>query len=385
MKTESLDMKVTTKQITEGEIFDSVYWKAGTTATDQLSVPKDINVLMDSTKLIVPYHAVDNAVTEKTLEEVERPDDETCPDPIEPTSSYTVSFYNGETLLETVDVASGDSAEYTGETPTYQGEHPENYVFIGWEPAPTEVHSDMDCYAQFKDITVVDDSEITDDWDTILANIENGTALTKYNVGNYKPLDLGTEGIVNMQIVGFLADPLADGTGYAPTTWIAKELLATGQRMNPARTPSSAPYDEGTGGIGGWEKSEMRTYLGTTIKPLIPSNVNSNLKNVIKYSRIYNTSGTAVNNVATTDDIWIPSSRELNFNLSDVETQGVIYSGIFTDDNSRIKAKVGSTPEIWWTRTTNSGLKFKAVMSTGASYAVNANDNNPPILLGFCL
>ena len=126
MNTESLDMKVTTKQITEGEIYDSEYWKAGTTATDQLSVPKDINVLMDTTKIIVPYHAVDNAVTEKIIEEVERPDDPTCPDPVEPTSSYTVSFYNGETLLETVDVASGDSAEYTGETPTYQGENPEN-------------------------------------------------------------------------------------------------------------------------------------------------------------------------------------------------------------------------------------------------------------------
>ena len=64
-------------------------------------------------------------------------------------------------------------------------------------------------------------------YDTILANIENGTYLAKYSIGNYKPLDLGTEGIVNMQIVGFNVDPLADGTGNAPTTWISKEVLAT--------------------------------------------------------------------------------------------------------------------------------------------------------------
>lgn len=383
MKTESLDMKVTTKQIAEGEIFDSEYWKAGTTATDQLSVPKDIDVLMDTTKIIVPYHAVDNAVTEKTLEEVERPDDETCPDPIEPTSSYTVSFYNGETLLETVDVASGDSAEYTGETPTYQGEHPENYVFIGWEPAPTEVHSDMDCYAQFKDITVVDDSEITDDWDTILANIENGTYLAKYSVGNYKPLDLGSEGIVNMQIVGFNVDPLADGTGNAPTTWISKGVLATDHRMNVSRTPSNTPYDNGTGSIGGWKMTEMRTYLKDNIKPLIP--FNSSIKEVTKYTLGFGTNGNVLpaSDRISTDDVWIPSLMEITGDAS-FEPNAPYYSAIYPDNDSRKKYKSGSSV-MWWLRSgAMSGMRFNDIGTVGTMASTNANQSLA-IALGFCL
>ena len=386
MNIESLDMKVTTKQITEGEIYDSEYWKAGTTATDQLSVPKDINVLMDTTKIIVPYHAVDNAVTEKIIEEVERPDDPTCPDPVEPTSSYTVSFYNGETLLETVDVASGDSAEYTGETPTYQGENPENYVFIGWEPAPTEVHSDMDCYAQFKDITVVDDSEITDDWDTILANIENGTYLAKYSVGNYKPHDLGTEGIVNMQIVGFNVDPLADGTGNAPTTWISKEVLATDHRMNVNRTPSNTPYTEGTGSVGGWKMTEMRTYLKDNIKPLIP--FNSSIKEVTKYSLGFGTNGNVLDasDRISTDDVWIPSIAETTGDNS-LETNAPYYSSIYPDNNSRKKNRSGSAV-IWWLRTgATSGARFNYITTSGTSAGLTPGgaDQAHAIALGFCL
>ena len=83
--------------------------------------------------------------------------------------------------------------------------------------------------------------------------------------------------------------------------------------MNPDRSGSSGAYNEGTGTIGGWEKCEMRTYLKETIKPLIPSTVRSAIKEVTKYSRIYNPAGSAVDNVASTEDVWIPSRKEMNF------------------------------------------------------------------------
>lgn len=60
---------------------------------------------------------------------------------------YTVSFYNGETLLQTALAEYGTSAMYTGETPVYEEE---DYEFIGWSPEPTRVLGDMSCYAQFK-------------------------------------------------------------------------------------------------------------------------------------------------------------------------------------------------------------------------------------------
>ena len=62
---------------------------------------------------------------------------------------YTVKFYNSSTLLQTVsNVPYGDSATYTGSTPSKGAD----YQFIGWEPQPTSITGDTNCYAQYKDL-----------------------------------------------------------------------------------------------------------------------------------------------------------------------------------------------------------------------------------------
>ena len=61
---------------------------------------------------------------------------------------YTVYFYNGSTLLQTVaDVPYGGSASYTGDTPVDpDGKGAE---FKGWNPSPTNITGTTTCYAQF--------------------------------------------------------------------------------------------------------------------------------------------------------------------------------------------------------------------------------------------
>lgn len=68
--------------------------------------------------------------------------------------------------------------------------------------------------------------EIEDSWETIIENINNGSYETKYQIGDYKPLDLGPEGIINMQLVGIKVDKNYNNVKI-PTTWIAKEALPT--------------------------------------------------------------------------------------------------------------------------------------------------------------
>ena len=65
--------------------------------------------------------------------------------------NYTVRFWNETTLLQTVTVPYGGSATFTGDEPVKEGE----YVFTGWNPAPTNVTADMDCYAQFKSTAII--------------------------------------------------------------------------------------------------------------------------------------------------------------------------------------------------------------------------------------
>lgn len=220
-------------------------------------------------------------------------------------------------------------------------------------------------------------------WDQVIASTKTGK-YKSFAVGDMKELDLGSEGIVHMQIVGIDVDELADGSGKAPLTFISKELLATSHRMNPALTPSAAPYAEGTGTIGGWEKSEMRTYLKETIKPLIPQNVRSGIKEVTKHSNIFDTSGTKVLNSVTTDDVWIPSNQEI-YGDTKCETLGHVYSGIFTDTDSRKKLKVGeSSATNWWLRSAYTVDVFRYVAYNGSNSG-NKAYHTYGVALGFCL
>lgn len=287
---------------------------------------------------------------------------------------YTVYFYNGDTLLQTVEnVPEGGTATYTGATPTSSQA---GYIFDGWNPSNTNITADTSCYAQFKEDEMYE--SITDTWAQIIANIGNGTYSTRYQVGDTKKIDLGTEGEIIMQVVGIDVDDLANNSGKAPITWISKQLLKTSHRMNPSYRSGT----EGTGTLGGWEKAEMRSYLKETIKPLIPETVRNAIKPVKKYTRIYDVSETSVNNVLTTDDVWIPSRREVFGNYSS-EIFGVYYSTAFHDNASRIKSKVGSSAAWWWLRSAYDLKHFSVVITGGSDYDSLANDVGG-VALGFC-
>lgn len=65
---------------------------------------------------------------------------------------YTVRFFNGDTLMQTVnDVMYGAAVEYDGDRPIKSGETDESrWSFTGWDPEPTFVTGNMDCYAQYE-------------------------------------------------------------------------------------------------------------------------------------------------------------------------------------------------------------------------------------------
>ena len=414
---------------------------------------------------------------------------------------YTVYFYNGSTLLQTVpNVEYGSSATYTGTTPVDPDGN--GAEFEGWNPTPTNITGNTSCYAVFAKACEV--AEITDSWEQILASVADGTYKTKYRVGNYKPLDLGAQGTVNMQIAGFDKDTLTSG-GTAPISWISKELLTSTQRMNPdlvtlyeypnapswkagsnntwttetqycvdsiakatwtvtatlggvvtisyktsnsnasrnkisvtvngtpvatdftgttfetydvtcnegdtitvyaeysltyngsytgqikfestgtisivadiqdAPKRTTSGYKTNTGSIGGWENTEMRSYLKNTIKPLIPEVVRLAIKEVNKTQPAFGTDGKQFTQT-TSDDVWIPSYDEM-FNNSRP------YKALFPDNASRIKYKVGTTSaQWWWLRSACSTSGFNNVYTNGNNNDYSANSSGC-VALGFC-
>lgn len=156
-------------------------------------------------------------------------------------------------------------------------------------------------------------------------------------------------------------------------SFVTYYALNTGHRMNATDTTE-----------GGWEASEMRTYLKETIKPLIPENVRNAIKPVTKYSRIFR-SGSAVNDVASTEDVWIPSRHEMFSGTAEYyETKGPRYSEIFPDNASRAKKKVGASSTSWWLRSAYSNGSFSCVGGGGGS-STNIASTVGGLALGFCL
>lgn len=145
---------------------------------------------------------------------------------------YTVTFYNGTTVIGTAqNVPYGSTATFPGDTSTLVDPEGSGMPFDGWVPSNANIHGNTSCYASYQ--SPVDVAEIEDSWETIFANIINGTYRNVYKIGNYKPMPLGSEGTINMQISAFDSETMETG-GLAPISWAPIELLVTSKRWNPA-------------------------------------------------------------------------------------------------------------------------------------------------------
>lgn len=264
--------------------------------------------------------------------------------------TYTVRFINDSTVLQTVTVLYGGSAIYTGDDPVKEGD----WAFKGWSPEPTNIAADTDCYAQFKSTALT--------WDDVFAYIADGSYRDNLNIGDTIPLDLGAEGVVRMEIVAIDADEKADGSGNAPITWIAKDLLATTRTIKASNDRT-----------GDWAGTTLRNWLQGDFYNAIPADVRGSIVTVNKTYR---------NNVAgatktCADNVWIPSAREIfGGDVAKCEESGLHYENSFSSVDSLKKG------DYWWLRTSDNPYAYKAVAPDGR-YAVNAS-TNIGVIIGFC-
>ena len=298
--------------------------------------------------------------------------------------TYTATFVRGasdgnDTLYTQNNVPYGTTPTYSGNTPVKSGDTNGDYPFEGWYPALGPISANTTYTAVFGSPKEV--KELTDSWATIFAALDNGTFDASYKIGNYKSFDLGTEGSGTLSFVAKNADPLANGLGNAPVSCVVNFALNTKHRMNPSKTANT----EGTGTLGGWDKSEMKSYLLSTIWPKIPQEVRDRIVPVTKYTRIYQASDeTAVNNVATTETIYLLSDREV-FGSQGYETSGPAYTPFFSDAESRKMYQPGaSSASGWWLRSAYSAGGFRLVSGSGGQSGSSA-DSSYGVVFGFCL
>lgn len=292
--------------------------------------------------------------------------------------NYNIYFYNGDTLIQTIEnVPYGGSAYYSGATPVKTGvDNPEEYEFKRWNPAPENITGETKCYALFKFT-----GYIKDDWATIAANIENGTATTVYQIGGRKEFSVTLSGgtaTIDVELIATNHDDLADGSGKATLTFFCKDLPNILKAMNASSSDG-----------GGWESSAMREFTNGELLDAFPEELKAIIKPVLKVS-----DGGAGNKklITTVDSCWLASYDEVGFsaNSNSLSGQGELYSAIFsTDKSSRQKYIVDDTETGgWWLRstyyTTSTNTMVWRVQKSGASYG-DIQTGLFYVAFGFCI
>lgn len=149
-------------------------------------------------------------------------------------------------------------------------------------------------------------------------------------------------------------------SGRGALTFISDKIISQYQ-MNISNSVS-----------GGWEQSDMRSWLSGMVLPAMPSDLRAVIVSVNKV----NSSGYGAS--PTQDKLWIPSSTEVKRRGN----EGSVYE-IFTDDSSCIR-KLNNQAEYWWLRSVALSRAFRVISSDGYldSYSPGVTAGVVP---GFCV
>lgn len=297
--------------------------------------------------------------------------------------TYNVEFYNLEDDEEVLLYAQENITDCNDPvlsgaitTPIKLGvDDPTKYDFIGWNPSCENIQEDTKCYAMFRY-----NGYIEDDWTTIADNIKNGTATTLYPIGAHKEISItlsdGIKRTIDVEIIAYNHDDLADGSGKATLTFFCKNLPDLMYKMYKNHINSN-----------GWSESDIRAFVNGELYEAFPEELRNIIKPVIKIS------DGGLNNktlVETVDYCWLLSYDEAWYEMNrtdNIAGQGQRYTETFGEDCTRIKyTPNGRDAGRWWLRTTSYGDSV-FMLRTQTSGGVEASGlwNKYYVAFGFCV
>lgn len=144
------------------------------------------------------------------------------------------------------------------------------------------------------------------------------------------------------EVAGFKKYRLCSDTSkYSSVSFIAQNLLERSKAMNSSSTNS-----------GGWDASEMRTFMNSRVYPAFPEI----WKQLIKQARINASEGNQSTEIIASDDwCYLPSVTEVNGNTEEPYCYEGAQISFFTSNNARIKyLKQGKgAVSNWWLRSSS--------------------------------
>ena len=229
-------------------------------------------------------------------------------------------------------------------------------------------------YGQATDDAIQKPSEAnfaTDSWDKIIAAYKGGALTqltTDMNNGTTREveLDLDNDGTAettaHLRIANLSTPAECSTEGFSQTACgfvIEFADIITTHQMNP--------YTNGTvngdGNKGGWEYSEMRTYLNTDIYNALPNDLRSKIKDDTTVVSGHGSNDT--DNFTTTDKIYLLDAKEIygdsftiDYNTSKDSERQLDYYANLGVTISAIKKDLSGENYYWWLRSANSINSF---------------------------
>ena len=199
-------------------------------------------------------------------------------------------------------------------------------------------------------------SFVEDDWATIITSVQSGNT-NQYNVGDTKEVDMGTFGTHTLRIANKSTPSECSNNGFSQTACgfvLEFEDIIDEQKMNSSST-----------NVGGWESSDLRTYLNNTIYGALPADLKNGIISTYVVSGHGKKSGET--NFITNDKLYLLSTKEVwgkegttnvcTRDTAEEETRQLDYykqQGVKTDSNNGAIKKRGNVEKNWWLRTADS-------------------------------
>lgn len=312
------------------------------------------------------------------------------------TVTLTLSTDNGETV-EDADVTlhnkgTGEDTvmKYSGQELVFDVNEGMGYI-ISFGSAgvlystPDKVHISSTSNGKLEINAVYRHRELLKDfsWEEIAGLSESGLAKTIFKIHDTKEIKLTTGENVEVEIVGFEHDNLADSPSeFAGITFGMKKCLAKEYRLHSTDKFSSVVE---------WDNVEMRT---TTIRnafyDVLPDDVRSVIKNVLKDSLYITVNSNGISTMGrrvVENDVWLFSASEVGLKANNIEPQP--YPA-FRDTGAAAKGTE------YWTRTPDSKIEsaganvnlytFEMKAVTGSGIIMSKKPNlTCGVLIGFCV
>ena len=261
---------------------------------------------------------------------------------------YTVRFFDGDTLVDTVQTAYGETA-----VTTYSKV---GYSLVAWTPSNENITKDTDCYGEWEEAYKL--ANMT--WAQIASMSKAGNG-TKFEIGDTKEIEY--EGATRtVTLVGINQDEVGTTTSTTASTFTKNSMTF--------RFDFLCNYD-------GVIDTQGRFVTGGTLVNggSMVAKIPSDLKSVLRVKKVNTYSPSTDGTYSAKSYLFIPSLTELGCSLAYGVKEGYegeryqLYEYVpYAALEERIMRLTDGTAGIYWTRTVNKNNYKQLIDATGKSF-----------------